>query len=382
MKNVTVCFISHSSNLGGAERSLLELMDILKEAKLITPYVILPSKGPIEELLKQRNIPYKIISFESWVSVSHPVTTQLFRTIRNNFKAKKIAKQIREWNCKLVFSNTLTISVGALAAMRLKLPHIWQFREYGSEHHSIKFDLGMKRALRFIESHTTLLLANSKGVQNKYQKLLKRKKVQLIYNPIIIDEDITISKNVLDTFNKDSFNFVTVGFLQPQKKQEDAIRAIQQCLDAGHNVSLTLVGGVIDSYYQYLLTLIQKKHLSKIHFTKNVQNPLEYIKAADGMIFASQFESYSRVIIEAFRLKTPVIASRSGGNIEQIIHNETGLLYEPGNSNDLVESIKQLCRDKSKATQLSQNAYSWVSETCTKNVFSESFKRVLRDLTY
>jgi glycosyltransferase involved in cell wall biosynthesis len=68
-------------------------------------------------------------------------------------------------------------------------------------------------------------------------------------------------------------------------------------------------------------------------------------------------------ILEACIARIPVIASRVGGIPEVIKHNQTGLLFESGNVQDLASSILSLLADPARATALSQAAHDYVEST-------------------
>ena len=57
-----VCFISHSSMKGGAEKALLELVDALKKFD-VKPYIVLPGQGPLIDELKHRRVAYCILPY-------------------------------------------------------------------------------------------------------------------------------------------------------------------------------------------------------------------------------------------------------------------------------------------------------------------------------
>ena len=54
------------------------------------------------------------------------------------------------------------------------------------------------------------------------------------------------------------------------------------------------------------------------------------------------YETFGRTIVEAFAVGTPVVASRTGAMQELIRDGETGLLFDPGNADDLAEKVRQL----------------------------------------
>ena len=52
-----VCYVTHKSNLTGANRSLLDLLDGL-DRDVVEPCVLVGRKGPLLKELQQRGIPY------------------------------------------------------------------------------------------------------------------------------------------------------------------------------------------------------------------------------------------------------------------------------------------------------------------------------------
>jgi glycosyltransferase involved in cell wall biosynthesis len=52
------------------------------------------------------------------------------------------------------------------------------------------------------------------------------------------------------------------------------------------------------------------------------------------------YESFGLTLVEAFACGVPVIASRLGSMAEIVRDGETGLLFEPGNSDDLAEKVR------------------------------------------
>ena len=66
----------------------------------------------------------------------------------------------------------------------------------------------------------------------------------------------------------------------------------------------------------------------------------QLLAGANALIFPSLwFETFGMVIIEAFALGTPVIASKLGQLEFTITHQYNGLHFEPGNDKDLQEKI-------------------------------------------
>lgn len=67
--------------------------------------------------------------------------------------------------------------------------------------------------------------------------------------------------------------------------------------------------------------------------------------AAMVLVPSRCYETFGRVIIEAYAKGTPVIASRLGAMADLVDHGRTGLLFEPGNPADLAARIEDLAGD-------------------------------------
>jgi glycosyltransferase involved in cell wall biosynthesis len=69
------------------------------------------------------------------------------------------------------------------------------------------------------------------------------------------------------------------------------------------------------------------------------------MRQAGFLIFHSEcYETFGRVIMEAFASGTPVLASAVGGHAEMITEHENGLLFRVGNADDLAVKIGDMGR--------------------------------------
>ena len=70
----------------------------------------------------------------------------------------------------------------------------------------------------------------------------------------------------------------------------------------------------------------------------------EKLQAADLFIIPSTNEPCSVALMEALALGLPAIATRSGGNVDILQEEKTGLLFEPDSSSDLAEQITRVLK--------------------------------------
>jgi glycosyltransferase involved in cell wall biosynthesis len=84
---------------------------------------------------------------------------------------------------------------------------------------------------------------------------------------------------------------------------------------------------------------------------------LEVIGDAAFLILPSIcYETFGRTIIEAYSRGTPVIVSRQGAIAELVVDGRTGLLFEPGNAEDLAAKVRQLGSDPALRERMRQDA--------------------------
>lgn len=93
-------------------------------------------------------------------------------------------------------------------------------------------------------------------------------------------------------------------------------------------------------------------------------------------------EPFGRVPLEAGLSRRPIVAFAVGGLAETILHEETGLLLEPGDEEGFAEAIVRLIKDPTLARRLGENAYQHVTERYsldnTASGLIEQWKAVLR----
>jgi len=378
-----VCFILHSSKKGGAERVNLELMDGLRN-KGIQSFAILPSDGPLIKELKKRNIRLKVIKYKWWMrEEGSPLWKRLGRLILNLIKTVLVVRQVKKWKVDVVYSNTITICVGAFAAKLLHLPHIWHIHEFGYEDHRLCFDLGEKIAMGIMNQLSDVCIVSSKAVREKYRKFFPDRKIKLIYCAVCVTNEssckiLKIKKQLQEASGT---KCMIVGSLHKGKYQEDAIRAIGKLIDEEIDVRLYIVGEGILKYKQYLESLVIRDDLENhVQFLEYIDNPFPVMQQADILLMCSRKEAFGRVTVEGMKAGKPVIGAGSGGTKELIRDGYNGFLYTFGDYRELAEKVKYLCQHPDEAGQMGENGKQWALEKFNIEHYTEEVLTVLRRL--
>jgi len=61
---------------------------------------------------------------------------------------------------------------------------------------------------------------------------------------------------------------------------------------------------------------------------------------ADYFVFPSHREGFPNVLLQAGAMELPIICSHITGNIDIVTNNETGLIFEPGNEQQMLSMLQ------------------------------------------
>lgn len=337
---LNILFISHEAELGGAPRSLIGMIDSLRDK--INPLVIIPCNGNLERLMNLRRITYHIVPFKNgFAHIGSYNKEEIALTLRNNIIASETIADIAKSNCiDLVHSNTSVSDVGIMAAIKAGLPHLWHLREFCEEDFGYEFlDKEWKKKLFLCSDFFSI----SKSVQQMYWNKYR------IQSEIAIDcMEFSNITPLQEKFNKDYIYLIIAGSISNGKGQMDAIRAIEYLVNKKrHNFRLLIIGHGTPLYLWSINHYISANGLSEyikiLPFSNNMDNIRD---RCDISLTCSKMEALGRVTMEAMFAGLTVIGTNTGGTLELIGENqERGYLYEPSNIVQLAETIEYVIRD-------------------------------------
>ena len=101
-----------------------------------------------------------------------------------------------------------------------------------------------------------------------------------------------------------------------------------------------------------------RKKLEKRVERQGFEQVMEAIGRAQFVVVPSLcYETFGRVIVESFARGTPVLVANHGGMAEIVAHDQTGLLFTPGDREDLLAQLRvaagsaQSCRRWGRAAR-------------------------------
>lgn len=121
----------------------------------------------------------------------------------------------------------------------------------------------------------------------------------------------------------------------------------------------------------------QAQGLSNVFFMSHQKDMGTWFASANFLIHPSHQEGLGSVILEAMAAGLPVIASNTGGIPDIIEHEQTGLLIEPSNADELASAIKRLVADQALQKQLQSGAKEKLKEfdiSLTNKLYTDVYK--------
>jgi glycosyltransferase involved in cell wall biosynthesis len=138
------------------------------------------------------------------------------------------------------------------------------------------------------------------------------------------------------------------------------LRVWKQIRCKHENVLLLLAGtGGLDIHNceAELHDYVKSASLEKdVIFLGPVQNVPEYLQAADLFVFPTENDAFPSSIVEAMACALPVVTTPVGAINTIVTHQETGLLVQPRNFEQLFEAVEIMLSDKALASRLGQAA--------------------------
>ena len=383
---MNILFISHEADLNGASKSMINIIDELKDKH--TFYVILRyTCGEVYDALVSRNIKVYSIKYISWIqekTIGKTLKSNwylkffayfCFSKFYNKIAAKLFYKKIfNKLHIDLIHSNTSVIDLGGTLKELSGVPHVWHIREMGVEDFNLYPYIGWKAAYRYIGDNADKIICVSDTVLNKITKYSNLNKCIRIYNGV--GQENINPKHKCHDFSK-KIIFLISGGIQKAKRQDIAIKAIQELHNRGFKQAQLLIAGrgsIKDIG-------LEKETLGDyIKLLGQVSNLNEIRKNVDVELVCSKCEAFGRVTIEAMLSGIPVVGSNSGGTAELIQDNVTGILFECGDYVDLADKLEGLIKQPQRIEEMGRRARTCAMQNYLIEICVEQINQVYEEI--
>lgn len=251
---------------------------------------------------------------------------------------------------------------------------------------SLSKDISMECLFRKEQSFTNSkinFVTPSKWLKDEAKRaILKNENIQVIENGVAIDVFKPFSRNLdrkaflsergIDD-SKIILFFVAHELDNPYKGADVLVDALSKVRNKERIVLIVAGKGSrlqIDDEYDAFYT----------GYISSQQEMCKYYSCADAFVIPSRAENYPCTVIEAMASGTPVIGSTAGGIPEQIT-DETGYVFENGNSDELAKIISGLDKEKLNEMRFAcrNRAVDSLSQSIMYKKYYDLYKNVLEN---
>lgn len=336
-----VLFVIESLETGGAEKSLINLLNSIDTSKFnITLLLLTKNDKSFKNLLPSKiNIQY--ISTKK-INLTSRLRYKLLKLLYpNTHSAQLYWKSFR--NIYINHKNNYDIAISynqgfstyfVAEKINATKKYAWLNTDYIKAGYKAKLDIN------YYNKYNTIICVSQHAKKSFTDAFLNLK----LTTNIDIIKDISntnIIKNKaneqVSIFNSNYINIVSVGRLVKPKAFNLAIESCKQLISKGYNIKWYIIGEGSERLKLEKLIVLNKLE-NNFYLLGYKENPYPYIKNCSIYVQTSIFEGLGLTIIEATILNKPIVTTNFPTAHEIITHNKTGLICDM-NSNSITNSI-------------------------------------------
>lgn len=376
-----ILFLSHSAELYGAEKALLQTIDGLNKQEF-HPILVLPRAGPLHEAADKLAVESLLVPFKWWMTEKNRIWKQPLSWFWNLKSVARIGRLIKQKGIDLVYTNSAVNFSGALAAKWKRIPHVWSIHEIlGTKNAALRFLLGNRVLVSLVSGLSTRIIVNSEAAGHPFGKRENVRIVPIGFKWSHGDRGLRQMLRQKFGFKPADYVIGIIGKLYPEKGQQEVVESISLVRKNLPEAKLLVVGEIKDTEYfnrmqQYISSTGLEGH---VRFTGYQQDIYAVLTLLDLLVVASCVESFGRVAVEAMSVKTPVLAVRKGATSEIISAGETGFLVDSPAPAVLAEAILSIRENPEQTRKVVEEGFRIVREKYTVGIQMKKTEAVIRE---
>jgi len=366
---VKILYISSAQSLGGGERHLGDLANGMAQRGHEVFVALRPASPLIQELknLRKENL-----------------TTLPMRNALDAKSARDLSKLVTGKGIQIVHAHMARDYTLAAYATR-KNPHA---KLIVTRH--VLFSLNPLHRITLGRAARVIAVSQAVASQLSKSNIAAPEKITVVHNGVDTAR-FAIARNRFDRSQflrnwelpEDSLLAGTVGELTPLKGQAEFLKAAAQVVQHHPNAYFVIAGTDNSSdktngaaLEDLILRLKLKERVLSVPWMDDIA---QLYCGLDVFVSASHTESFGLAIAEAMACSTAVVATATGGVTELVQPNETGLLVQVGDVDDLAEAMLDLLGDKEKRVRLGRAAQQAIASKFTITRMLDNTERIYRE---
>jgi glycosyltransferase involved in cell wall biosynthesis len=379
-----VLIVDHDLFLYGSQQYVLRQADLL-ERHGVELVLAGPAKGELAKAWRDTGRRHVALETPRFRTLNTPsgrpsplrLVRESYRVLRGTWRTARVARQVR--------ADVLDANGYGWAFNEVVLAG-WLLRRPTLVHLHMRVEPSSVRLARAIAVRGATATI---GVSNAVAQSLPawaRRRLRVIHSGIDSNRftagpaDPVLRAQFTD--DPDAAIILIVARVTPGKGIDHAIRAVAELPPHLATTHLAIAGAAFDPAYEQSLRKLGEELLGdRVHFLGPRTDVAQLLRTASAVVLPSESEGLPLSLLEAQASGTPTVAYPAGGCAELIRHDETGLLAQQGNVQDLSRQLARLLSDPALAKELADNALNNVAAHHTMQRQSDAHVAVFRQLT-
>lgn len=269
-----------------------------------------------------------------------------------------VTRALKKYKIDLFFSPDGYLSLKT-KVKQLAVIHDLNFEHYPQDLPSILRKYYKKNFPLFAEKASHIITVSQFSKQDIIKQYgVDQSKITVAYNggsdkfkPLPISKQLEVKKHYTDNVDY----FVYVGALHARKNTERLLQAFDAFkTKTNSNLKLVIVGEKLFKSEKDTTDFESLKNKQDVMFTGHlpIDNVVELVASAKGLLLVSYFEGFGIPLVEAMRCGTPVITSNVTSLPEVV--GDCGLIVDPFNVRDISQAMETLVSHEELQKSLSE----------------------------
>jgi glycosyltransferase involved in cell wall biosynthesis len=339
----TVLFVHGITEIGGAERELLVMLDRLPQ-RGYCPIVVCQDRGPLVAELERRGIDVRLAPMPPW--------RKLFAYLNRPAAVRALHDVIALIRPALIHVNDIWWVPQTLRAVA-GLPAVPVVAH-------VRQEIEPAKVRRYELDQAGLVFPVSRQIQRSLEKGgVRPERLRTLYSGLDLTR-VVDQKSGLDARRRfgippEALVLGTVANLFERKGYEVMIEALPMIVKTSPAAHYVIVGTGDAAYEARLKAMAEVLGLeSRVHFAGFQESVYPCLAAMDLYVHPALMEGFGIAVLEAMAMRKPVVATTTGGLPEIVQEGETGMLVPPGDSKALAKTVVSLLQDLARCRQLGE----------------------------
>lgn len=374
--------LHQGADLYGSDLVFSKVVEIASAS--FEPVVVLGADGPLRQRLQGMAEGVRVLD----LGVLRRVNMSPLGIVRTAWGLAaavfRVRSLLRETGAIGVYTNTLGVVSGAIAARLSGVRHVWHV------HECIQRPRMVARALACAAGRLSVrVICVSQAVSENLVAHCERADavVQVLYNGFDADEIGAAGKTDIRGelgLPRDALLVTLVGRLNAWKGQGFLLEAYSRLREADQ-VHVLLVGDVFPGQEKHREALSEQIRAlgveERVHMLGFRSDARAILAGSDiAVVPSTEPDPLPTVVLESMALGLPVIGTRLGGIPEMVDAGATGLLVEPGDAEGLADALATMIADEPLRSSMGARGRERFDRLFERSRFEVEISDLLRDV--